>query len=225
MSPRSPSRSAGRRAARVARHAVRTAVRETASGVYRDAILAAAEAEFTDRGYAATKMVDVARRAGLSVGALYRHFENKEAIFVSLMSRAAEALLGRLHAAAAAAPDARARLAALIEVNLRFIEENRGMFLVFHKLGDSDRAACHLLVKESEEVRARIFTCFREAIADGVSRGALRDDVALDDQLAFLTGAVHGFLEAWILEAGARPLAAKADVITHLVLRALGGSS
>jgi TetR/AcrR family transcriptional regulator len=192
--------------------------------MYRDAILAAAEAEFSTRGYAATKMVDVARRAGLSVGALYRYFENKEAIFCSLIERGAADVIARMEKAGEPA-DPRDRLAALIRVNLAFIEENRPMFLAFHTLGDTDRASCRALVEESDSVRCRVSELYRKALADGVAAGAFRDDIPVDDQLAFLTGTIHGFIEAWITGDGAGGLAEKSALISRLTLRALGGTS
>lgn len=44
-------------------------------------ILDAALQLFTEKGFSATRMVDVARAAGISKGTLYLYFENKEAIF------------------------------------------------------------------------------------------------------------------------------------------------
>lgn len=36
---------------------------------------------FTEKGFSATRMIDVAKAAGISKGTLYLYFENKEAIF------------------------------------------------------------------------------------------------------------------------------------------------
>lgn len=204
---------------------VRAAAREIASGVYRDAIVAAAQAEFTERGYAATKMVDVARRAGMSVGALYRHFDSKEAIFVSLIGVASERYLDRLVAREEAlrGGDIAARLAALVATTLEFIEENRGVFLLFNQVGDSDRAACAALHDHVGSVRARSLAMYRRVLADGVAAGVLRRDVALDDQVNFLSGAMHGFIEAWMFDDGEHRLSDKAELIAHLTTRALGG--
>ncbi len=44
-------------------------------------ILDAALQQFTEKGFSATRMVDVAEAAGISKGTLYRYFANKEAIF------------------------------------------------------------------------------------------------------------------------------------------------
>jgi len=46
-----------------------------------DEILDAALAQFTEKGFSATRMIDVARAAGISKGTLYLYFTSKEAIF------------------------------------------------------------------------------------------------------------------------------------------------
>ncbi len=48
-------------------------------------ILQAALEVFTDRGFAATKLEDVARRAGVTKGTIYLYYESKEALFKALV--------------------------------------------------------------------------------------------------------------------------------------------
>jgi AcrR family transcriptional regulator len=210
---------------RAKRGQVRAIARRTASTVYREAIAGAAMQAFTDHGYAATKMVDIARRAGMSVGALYQHFNNKEAIFVSIMEEASEQLITRMRGVAGAVVKPAERLAKLIETMLRFVEENRGMFLVFHQLADADRARCHSMVEMAESTRDDVLAMYRAAIGEAIAAKTLRSDVAIDDQLAFVTGTVHGFLEAWIRSDGKAGLVVKAPLIADLTLRALGRHS
>jgi len=50
-------------------------------------ILDAALVEFSERGFAATRMDDIARRCGLSKGGLYAHFAGKEEMFEALLTR------------------------------------------------------------------------------------------------------------------------------------------
>ena len=59
----------------------------------RDRIVAAAAAAFADQG-AAAQMDDVARRAGVGVGTLYRHFPTKEALMAELVRRKFERIRG-----------------------------------------------------------------------------------------------------------------------------------
>ena len=48
-------------------------------------IVAAALEVFVERGYAATKLADVARRAGVTKGTLYLYFDSKEALFKAVV--------------------------------------------------------------------------------------------------------------------------------------------
>ena len=48
-------------------------------------IVSAALAEFVERGFAATRLEDVARRAGITKGTLYLYFKNKEALFKAVV--------------------------------------------------------------------------------------------------------------------------------------------
>src|SRR2546425_1622273 len=48
-------------------------------------IVAAALELFAERGFAATKLADVARRAGVTKGTLYLYFDSKEALFKAMV--------------------------------------------------------------------------------------------------------------------------------------------
>lgn len=50
-------------------------------------ILDAALVEFSERGFNAARMDDIASRCGLSKGGLYAHFQGKEEIFKALLAR------------------------------------------------------------------------------------------------------------------------------------------
>ena len=82
-------RGAGRRAFRrpaavrpaAAKPRKRAPNRAEKSEARRQAIVTAALAEFCARGFAATRIDDVARRAGVAKGTIYLHFRDKEALF------------------------------------------------------------------------------------------------------------------------------------------------
>lgn len=61
-------------------------------------ILAAALALFSERGFAATRIEDVATRAGIAKGTVYLHFPDKETLFISLASGMASPILERMGA-------------------------------------------------------------------------------------------------------------------------------
>ena len=59
--------------------------RATQTLARREAIVAAALEVFSEHGFAAARMEDVARRAGVAKGTIYLHFENKEALFEGIL--------------------------------------------------------------------------------------------------------------------------------------------
>jgi AcrR family transcriptional regulator len=64
----------------------------------RGAIIEAAMDEFIARGFAATRLDDVAKRAGVAKGTIYLHFKDKESMFEELIRTAIVPLVVRLSA-------------------------------------------------------------------------------------------------------------------------------
>ena len=58
----------------------------------RQSILAAATKLFTQKGIAAATMAEIAEEAGISPGAIYRYFENKDELALGCMNHSAEAI-------------------------------------------------------------------------------------------------------------------------------------
>ncbi|QWG25321.1 TetR/AcrR family transcriptional regulator; helix-turn-helix transcriptional regulator [Bradyrhizobium sediminis] len=106
-----PSKPAGRgRAARaVTAEAPEPAVPKTApskapanraerAAERRAAIVEAALDEFISRGFTATRIDDIAKRAGVAKGTIYLHFKDKESMFEELIRTALVPMINRLHA-------------------------------------------------------------------------------------------------------------------------------
>lgn len=64
----------------------------------RAAIVEAALDEFIARGFTATRLDDVAKRAGVAKGTIYLHFKDKESMFEELIRTAIVPLIGRMQA-------------------------------------------------------------------------------------------------------------------------------
>src|ERR1700690_2348464 len=73
--------------------------RRTKATARRDAILAAALHEFSVNGFAAARLDDVARRAGVAKGTIYVHFKDKEALFQDLIRFNLVPVMGTFEAA------------------------------------------------------------------------------------------------------------------------------
>jgi AcrR family transcriptional regulator len=85
-------------------------------------IVTAAMAVFAERGFAAAKLDDIARRAGVSKGALYLYFETKEEIFRAVVAQAIAPNMQAIRAVIAAHPGPLADL-------LRLVAERVGVLI------------------------------------------------------------------------------------------------
>jgi AcrR family transcriptional regulator len=69
---------------------VRTRARQQRSQATFDTILASAGALFDEQGVEVTTMDAIARRAGVSIGAVYRFFQNQDAVVATVANRCSE---------------------------------------------------------------------------------------------------------------------------------------
>src|SRR5215510_4660852 len=94
------SKKAGKRGAtRAGQGATRTDAGAVRREKRRAAILAAALEEFAARGFAATRLDDVARRARIAKGTIYLYFRDKESLFQELVRTMLSPLVGTIEAA------------------------------------------------------------------------------------------------------------------------------
>ncbi|WP_244607434.1 TetR/AcrR family transcriptional regulator [Bradyrhizobium symbiodeficiens] len=86
------------RPASVARGEVPASNRATRAQERRAAIVDAAMEEFIARGFAATRLDDIAKRAGVAKGTIYLHFKDKESMFEELVRIVIVPVVARLTA-------------------------------------------------------------------------------------------------------------------------------
>lgn len=88
----------------------------------RAALTGAARALFIEKGYAATGTPEIVAAAGVTRGALYHHFADKEALFRAVVEREAAEVAGEIEHAA---PDSSDALAALSAGGRAYLEAMR----------------------------------------------------------------------------------------------------
>lgn len=87
-----------------------------------DLILSAAERLFHERSFSAVGVDEIAREAGITGGAIYRHFRSKDEILAALFIQAADEMLLRL---GAALDDPREELRHLVSVHVGFARDHQ----------------------------------------------------------------------------------------------------
>jgi len=136
-----------------------------------DRILDAAEARFADYGPHKTTMAEIATDCGMSVGNLYRHFKNKEAIALASAQRGLQAKLDAGIAAAAKEQDALAALHIFLLTRLRIGHAHyagtRHLFDMISLINTSHR---DILLDYEQHVIAAL----TDIVAAGVAQGRFR---------------------------------------------------
>lgn len=121
---------------------------------------------FAHKGVAETTIRDIAGAAGLSEGALYRHFTSKDDLVWRTFQHHYLALAARLASAAGRETTTRAKLAAMIHEICQAHDDDPGLFhfLVFVQHGQ---------LRRLDAGTPTPVTVFREVIAAGLTHGDL----------------------------------------------------
>jgi len=144
----------------------------------REKILAAAESAFREQG-TAVQMEDVARRAEVGVGTLYRHFPTKDHLVAELATHRFTGCISEAELALATA-DAWAAIECFVYRNAEQMATDAG-------LRDTFRAACQaggIWADERDRLNRRLAALLEQA----QTNGSVRQDVTIDDVQALMCG-------------------------------------
>jgi AcrR family transcriptional regulator len=144
----------------------------------RAAIVEAAFDEFTARGFAATRLDDVAKRAGVAKGTIYLHFADKDALFQELLRTALLPLIEKLNAPPAPGTSARAMLENFAEIFVREVTLTKRADLLRLLITEGPRFPA-LAEFHYREVVQRGLSAMRSVIGYGIARGEIRGDALL----------------------------------------------
>lgn len=148
----------------------------------RQRILAAAAEEFAERGLSVT-LDDIAHRAGVGVGTVYRRFPDKEQLIDALFAQRIDELVA-VADAGLANPDALAGLEHFLERGLELQQTDRGLKELMHNSGLGAKRVAH--------ARSQIAPRVIELVARAQASGQLRDDVVAPDMplITFMIGSL-----------------------------------
>jgi AcrR family transcriptional regulator len=166
--------SAGQRRAQ-AEKPVRQRARRADPDARRNSILNAALEEFAVRGFADTRLDDVARRADVAKGTIYLYFRDKQSLFQELVRTMLTPLVGAIEAAAVRQMPIRALAELIVDT---FVDE------IF---GTRRKDVLRLIIAEGsrfpelaqfyyQEVIARVLPVVRGRLRLAVERGELAHD-------------------------------------------------
>src|SRR5277367_3118930 len=166
------------RAATAAARAPKADLRSAKAAARRDAILEAALDEFSARGFEATRLDDVAKRADVAKGTIYLHFKDKEDLFQELIRSNMTPVVGTIETAFAT------------DLPLRVIVDQVIEFFVREVYGTRRKQLIRLIISEGPRFPALAEFYYREVLSRGLKavrgllgrayeRGELADDTLL----------------------------------------------
>ena len=141
----------------------------------RERILRVATEEFADNGFEHTSIQQIARKSGISVGSVYKYFENKEMLFTTVVQDGLSLLETLLLKVSSSEDDILVKAEKIIRSLLKFSKENPELIKLYCSLttgGNSD--FLNQLSQRIEAVSASIYT---QAISIAQETGDVRDDI------------------------------------------------
>ncbi len=167
----------------------------------RQSILRSSLAVFSTKGYAAARLDDVARMAGVTRGAVYWHFHGKPGLYQALLETYA-ARAGQIHQEAIRDGGTFAAIVHRWLVRLlTTVEEDRGLQATL-ELGlfkTEDDPELRAMRRRQLETADEILRTLADVIRQAAARGEIRPDVSPDAAARALIGLQNGVLQQWLL--------------------------
>lgn len=182
-------------------------------------LVAAATRVLARKGWAATRVEDVAAEAGVAKGTVFLYFDSREAILGAVFDAFQAELVAGARTAADGEGPALARLSALVRSLLSAAAERPDLAGIVTDLwsagrgGDGSALDLSTLYGPYREIVAELL---QQAVADGSARPDLPPHAA-----AVVVGAVEGVLLQWVVEPSAVSPAGMAEPVIDVLLHGL----
>lgn len=168
----------------------------------KERVLEAALEVFSQKGFHPATMDEIAEKAGVGKGTLYRHFETKEKLFSELVRIRLDQLEKNAVAAIDAQDDVLAMISKYIRIYFEFFDRNQRLYRLIMQ-DDLD------LVEHSPDQYfkkvLRAVPNLKRKIYEGTQQGILKD---VDFQTVFYgtIGFAHGVIQKWLARDCCYPL-------------------
>ncbi|GAA4994844.1 TetR/AcrR family transcriptional regulator [Yinghuangia aomiensis] len=147
-------------------------------------VLLHAMAAFNEHGYHGTTVRDIAKRVGVTVPALYYHYENKQALLVTLLESSMLDVLDRCRAAVGeAGADPAGRFAAIVECIALYMANRRGLAFLDSEIRSLEPENRARYVGLRDELESMLL----DTVHAGIKAGVFTTPIPVDASRAVLT--------------------------------------
>jgi AcrR family transcriptional regulator len=185
---------------------------------HREEILSAAEKVFAARGFSATTMSNIARKAEFGTGTLYKYFKSKEELYFTLIDEKVVEINSLVNVELSKKTSALERIRKALGLQFDFIERNRDFFRIYI----SERNRFEWTVKDDlgkglHEKMVTYIQILAEVMRQGIREGEFKSMDPMDLSHA-LVGIVNSFVFEWLISREHYPLVSKLDTVLEIFL-------
>lgn len=150
----------------------------------------------------------IAKRMGLTQGALFRHFPTKDSVFEAVMKWVAMRLLGRIEESAARSDSPLAALESMFMAHIDFVCEHPGVPRML--FGELQRAADTPAKRAVQIMIGRYSECLGAQIERGKVSGEVAPEVNTDAAATLFIGTIQGLVMQSLLAGSVERIRAQA---------------
>lgn len=141
----------------------------------RQRIIQAATGEFAQKGFENANMNTIAKKADVSVGSLYKYFENKQDLFLTIIQYSIKSMEELLTVLAVSEEDILVKVERIIREIQRSSKESATLLKLYNAMtAENNPRFASQFAYEMEALTASIY---RKAIEEGQKNGDIRADI------------------------------------------------
>lgn len=178
--------------------------------VGRQHILEVAENLFTENGYRAVSIREIAQACGVTNAALYYHFIDKEALFAEVMNQHANRLSELLSKAGQGAESPRQCVTAILLEYTHIIKAQHSPFFLLRREGAGLKR--ELVHAKHGQLMQAMLAPLQQVLGEARDAGVLRSQPDPIDAAAMLVGMLHGLAQRRRACGDNKPVISEVDV-------------
>ena len=163
----------------------------------RNQILEIALKEIETKGYRNTTIQDIAKKARVSKGVIYYHFNTREELLSTVWSALITELFEYRKSRVEKKKSAGEKLQVYVAANFEFLKKNFNKFTALYSMGIDLNPAAARNYPWSKEINARCFDFLSAIMKSGQENGEFRQ-FPIDSITPIIQGAIDGLCLQWI---------------------------
>ncbi len=160
-------------------------------------IVDAALKVFSTKGYASTRMADIAREADMSYGLVYHYFENKEKLFDAIVEDWWTGFYDELEMLKKSDMSTEEKLVEIIRYILKGYENKPNQISIF--VTEVSRGFVYHADSKGKDKFNKLFSLCQDIMSEGQQNGFLRKDIQANYLTYLFLGSIDTFLSVLIL--------------------------